>query len=227
MRRPSFGGERQAAICRELTKLHETFDRGPLAELAARYAEADVKGEVVLVVGPPGAAPAPAAEDVDALLGAALRSMSMKEAAQNVAEMTGLSRRDLYQRALSLRDPADEPRPPAAPTPRPPCEPPPRPSSWPKAFGYSRRRKGRPRRNRPYRQARRSSPSSKSRHRHAARALESVRAHVRARIIGAGRPLARQHPDATGLDLRYDIVVSPPGAAPAPPDAFRPRLETR
>jgi 16S rRNA (cytidine1402-2'-O)-methyltransferase len=98
-----FGGERQAAVCRELTKLHETFDRGPLAELAARYAEADVKGEVVLVVGPPGAPPAPATEDVDALLGAALRSMSMKEAAQNVAEMTGLSRRDLYQRALSLK----------------------------------------------------------------------------------------------------------------------------
>jgi 16S rRNA (cytidine1402-2'-O)-methyltransferase len=97
------GGERQAAICRELTKLHETFDRGTLADLAARYAEADVKGEVVLVVGPPGAAPAPASEDIDALLDAALRSMSVKEAAQNVAETTGLSRRDLYQRALFLK----------------------------------------------------------------------------------------------------------------------------
>ena len=46
-----------AAVCRELTKIHETFDRGTLAELAARYADRDVKGEIVLVVAPPGARP--------------------------------------------------------------------------------------------------------------------------------------------------------------------------
>ena len=46
------GGDTQAAVCRELTKIHETFDRGTLAELAARYADRDVKGEIVLVVAP-------------------------------------------------------------------------------------------------------------------------------------------------------------------------------
>ena len=98
------GGERKAAICRELTKLHETLDRGTLASLAARYSEADVKGEVVLVVAPPGEAPPPAAEDIEAQLRGALRSMTVKQAAQAVAEATGLPRRELYQKALALKE---------------------------------------------------------------------------------------------------------------------------
>jgi 16S rRNA (cytidine1402-2'-O)-methyltransferase len=98
------GEERQAAICRELTKLHETFDRGALAELAARYEDRAVKGEIVLVIAPPGEAEAPAAADVDERLGAALRLMSVKEAAATVAEATGLPRRMLYQKALALKD---------------------------------------------------------------------------------------------------------------------------
>jgi len=98
------GEERPAAICRELTKLHETFDRGTLAGLAARYEDAAVKGEIVLVIAPPGEAEAPAAADVEERLGAALRSMSVKEAAATVAEATGLPRRMLYQKALALKD---------------------------------------------------------------------------------------------------------------------------
>jgi 16S rRNA (cytidine1402-2'-O)-methyltransferase len=94
---------RQAAICRELTKIHETFDRGTLAELVARYADRDVKGEIVLVIAPPDETPAPNEAEVEAALREALGTMGMKEAAQAVAAATGLSRRDLYQRALALR----------------------------------------------------------------------------------------------------------------------------
>ena len=70
-------------VCRELTKIHETFDRGTLAELAARYADRDVKGEIVLVVAPPDEAAPPAEADVDAALRDALRSMGVKEAARS------------------------------------------------------------------------------------------------------------------------------------------------
>ncbi len=97
------GGERMAALCREVTKIHETFDRGTLAELAARYEGASVKGEVVVLVAPPAEAPPPDAVDVDAALRDALRRMGVKEAAQDVADATGISRRALYQRALALK----------------------------------------------------------------------------------------------------------------------------
>jgi 16S rRNA (cytidine1402-2'-O)-methyltransferase len=99
----ALGAERDAAVCRELTKMHETFDRGTLAELAARYADGPVKGEIVLLVAPPGAAEPPSESDVDAMLADALRSASVKEAAEAVAGATGLPRRDLYQRALALK----------------------------------------------------------------------------------------------------------------------------
>lgn len=96
-------GDRQAAVCRELTKLHEEVRRGSLPDLAAAYAgEADPKGEIVLVVGPPGEAPPPADTDVEALLRAELAEKSVKDAAAAVAAATGLARRDLYQRALLL-----------------------------------------------------------------------------------------------------------------------------
>jgi len=99
----ALGGKRQAAVCRELTKLHETFDRDSLAALAARYGDAEVKGEIVLLVAPPGAAEPPSETEIDAMLSDALRSAGVKQAAEAVAEMTGLSRRDLYQRALKLK----------------------------------------------------------------------------------------------------------------------------
>jgi 16S rRNA (cytidine1402-2'-O)-methyltransferase len=97
------GGDRRASVCRELTKIHETFDRGTLAELAARYASEHTKGEIVLVVSPPDEEAVPAGDEVDAALKAALKTLGMKEAAELVAASTGLSRRDLYQRALKLR----------------------------------------------------------------------------------------------------------------------------
>ena len=99
-------GDRQASVCRELTKIHETFDRGTLAELSARYADRDVKGEIVLVIAPPGEEAPPAEADIDAALREALKTLGVKEAADLVAASTGLSRRTLYQRVLKLKDPA-------------------------------------------------------------------------------------------------------------------------
>jgi len=96
-------GDREAAVCRELTKAHEEVRRGRLADLAAHYeAGAETRGEIVLVVAPPGEAPPPDAADLDALLRRALEGQSMKDAAAAVAQATGLARRDVYQRALAL-----------------------------------------------------------------------------------------------------------------------------
>lgn len=103
------GGEPVACVCREMTKLHETFDRGSLAELAERYDRQKegqtVRGEVVLLIHRTGAARRePAPEEIDALLAAALAGGSVRQAADRVAAETGLSRRTLYQRALALKD---------------------------------------------------------------------------------------------------------------------------
>lgn len=99
-------GEREAVIARELTKLFEETRRGRLGPLAAHYAEAgEPKGEIVVVVGPPEADQASAEEraaDLDARLEAALASASLRDAADAVAAATGLPRRQVYARALTL-----------------------------------------------------------------------------------------------------------------------------
>jgi 16S rRNA (cytidine1402-2'-O)-methyltransferase len=97
-------GDRQAAVCRELTKLHEEVRRGTLTELAQAYAAGgETRGEIVIVVAPPEAdADAPTASDVDALLRSALQRTSMKDAVSEVASVTGRPRREIYQRALAL-----------------------------------------------------------------------------------------------------------------------------
>jgi 16S rRNA (cytidine1402-2'-O)-methyltransferase len=95
-------GPRDAAICRELTKLHEEIRRGDLATLARDYAEgAETRGEFVLVIAPP-AEDTGERVDIDALLRAALARLSVKEAVAEVAEVTGERRRAVYQRALAL-----------------------------------------------------------------------------------------------------------------------------
>ncbi|HYC12898.1 MAG TPA: SAM-dependent methyltransferase, partial [Stellaceae bacterium] len=97
-------GPRDAAVARELTKLHEEVRRGTLAELAAHYAAAGPpRGEIILVVGPPAAAPALVAEEVDERLATALETMSVADASSALAAETGLPRRELYARALALR----------------------------------------------------------------------------------------------------------------------------
>lgn len=94
-------GPRQAAVAREVTKLHEECTTGTLAELAARYVVAPTRGEIVIVVGPP--AEVESAIDVDAALADALLTMSVGGAASEVAAATGIDRRTLYARALELR----------------------------------------------------------------------------------------------------------------------------
>ncbi|MSP83954.1 MAG: 16S rRNA (cytidine(1402)-2'-O)-methyltransferase [Alphaproteobacteria bacterium] len=94
-------GDRPAAVARELTKLHEEVARGTLAELAERYRAVAPRGEIAVVVGPPGAADAPAF-DLDTALTDALATMRTAEAAAMVAAASGLPRRTVYARALAL-----------------------------------------------------------------------------------------------------------------------------
>ncbi len=110
-------GEREAAICRELTKLHEEVRRERLTALATHYTgEAETRGEFVIVIAPPDDEAQPAADDVDALIRAALERVSVKDAVGEIVAATGLPRRDVYQRALELaKERNDAPRPPAAP----------------------------------------------------------------------------------------------------------------
>jgi len=95
-------GSREAALCRELTKLHEEVRRGDLTKLAQDCAAAELRGEIVLVIAPPEATEQPSLEDADALLRQALARVSLKDAVSEVAQVTGLPRREVYQRALTL-----------------------------------------------------------------------------------------------------------------------------
>jgi len=95
-------GPREAAVCRELTKLHEEVRRGDLATLAQAYAESEPRGEIVVVVAPPAPAEPAGVSEVDALLREALLRLSVKDAVAEVAEATGMARRQVYQRALAL-----------------------------------------------------------------------------------------------------------------------------
>jgi 16S rRNA (cytidine1402-2'-O)-methyltransferase len=100
-------GSREAAVCRELTKLHEEIRRQPLDALAQDYANgAETRGEFVIVVAPP-AEEATHPQDIDAMLRQALGRTSVKEAVGEVASATGASKRDVYQRALALKEDDD------------------------------------------------------------------------------------------------------------------------
>ena len=96
-------GAREAAVARELTKLHEECRRGDLVSLAADYAKAELpRGEITIVIGPP-LEEAPDMARADALLGQALAFMPVRAASDLIAEATGLPRRALYERALELK----------------------------------------------------------------------------------------------------------------------------
>jgi 16S rRNA (cytidine1402-2'-O)-methyltransferase len=97
-------GPREAAICRELTKLHEEVRRGDLAMLARDFVgEVRTRGEIVIVVAPPQHPTETSITDLDALLRAALDRVSLKEAVAEIVAITGEPRRAIYQRALALR----------------------------------------------------------------------------------------------------------------------------
>lgn len=96
-------GAREAAVCRELTKLHEEVRRAGLDTLARDYsAGTETRGEFVIAIAPPAAQEQPSAADIDALLRDALARTSLKDAVAEVASVTGEARRVVYTRALAL-----------------------------------------------------------------------------------------------------------------------------
>jgi 16S rRNA (cytidine1402-2'-O)-methyltransferase len=97
-------GRRDAVVARELTKTFEQIRSAPLADLAVQYAEEDPpKGEVVVVVSPPEEEETSAIE-ADRVLISLMEEKTLSVAAAEAAEITGLPRRELYQRALALKD---------------------------------------------------------------------------------------------------------------------------
>jgi len=97
-------GERDAAVAREISKRFEETVTGTLSALAARYADAPPKGEIVIIVGPPGEAAAASDEEIDAALRDAMATLSPSRAATAVAGRLGLPRRGVYDRAQRLKE---------------------------------------------------------------------------------------------------------------------------
>ncbi|MBB5715237.1 16S rRNA (cytidine(1402)-2'-O)-methyltransferase [Sphingomonas aerophila] len=96
-------GDREAAVTREITKRFEEAVTGTLANLAARYADTPPKGEIAIVVAPPGEPEPASAEDGDAALAEALTRLPASKAAGEVAKRLGLDRKALYARALEMK----------------------------------------------------------------------------------------------------------------------------
>jgi 16S rRNA (cytidine1402-2'-O)-methyltransferase len=96
-------GDRPAAVAREISKKFEETICGSLSELARRYEGAPPKGEIVIVVGPPGEKEAPGEEEIDSALREAMTRLSPSRAAAAVAVTLGLPRRSVYERAQALK----------------------------------------------------------------------------------------------------------------------------
>lgn len=96
-------GDREIAVARELTKKFEEVVTGTAAELSARYAAHEPKGEIVLIIGPPQEDAIVDQGDVDAALREALQSMSAAKAAGAIAKRFGLERANLYARATEIK----------------------------------------------------------------------------------------------------------------------------
>ena len=94
-------GSREAAVVREISKLHEECMTASLADLAARFDAVEPKGEIVIVVGPPQQAAAASDQELDSALDEALRSQSPSRAAAEVAQRLNVSRKRAYSRALA------------------------------------------------------------------------------------------------------------------------------
>jgi 16S rRNA (cytidine1402-2'-O)-methyltransferase len=97
-------GDREAAVVREISKSFEESVTGALKALSERYAEAGPKGEIVVVVGPPGEAPPASEDEADVALREALERLPASKAAGEVAKKLGLDRRELYARAMALKE---------------------------------------------------------------------------------------------------------------------------
>ncbi len=96
-------GEREAAVVREISKRFEETATGTLAALAERYGDAPPKGEIVIVVAPPGEQAAPREAEIDGALREAMARLSPSRAAAEVAERLGAPKRQVYERALALK----------------------------------------------------------------------------------------------------------------------------
>jgi 16S rRNA (cytidine1402-2'-O)-methyltransferase len=96
-------GDRDAAVTREISKRYEEAVTGTLTQLAARYADAPPRGEIVVVVAPPGDAPPASDADADTALAEALTRLTVSQAAGEVAKALGLDRKALYARALAMK----------------------------------------------------------------------------------------------------------------------------
>lgn len=97
-------GNREGAVVREISKAYEEAATGTLVELAARYAEAPPRGEIVIIAGPPSDEPVAVSDDeVDVALAEALTRLPVSKAAGEVAKRFGLERRALYDRATALK----------------------------------------------------------------------------------------------------------------------------
>jgi len=95
-------GPREAAVARELTKLHEECVTGTLLDLADRYADIVPKGEIVLIVGPPLERALVGDDEIDRLVEEAMLDLSPSRAAADVAQRLGIPRKRAYARALEL-----------------------------------------------------------------------------------------------------------------------------
>ena len=96
-------GDRDACVCRELTKLYETGHRGSLSTLYTDPALAEPRGEIVIVIAPP-LEDAPSTDTLEGALKLALEHYSPSDAAQQLAGVYGLPRKTIYQMALKLKD---------------------------------------------------------------------------------------------------------------------------
>ncbi|CUS46405.1 rRNA small subunit methyltransferase I  len=96
-------GNREAAVTREITKKFEEAVTGTLSSLAARYADAPPRGEIVVVVAPPGEPEAASVDDAEAALTEALTRLPMAKAVSEVAKKLGVDRKELYARALEMK----------------------------------------------------------------------------------------------------------------------------
>ncbi|WP_109809241.1 16S rRNA (cytidine(1402)-2'-O)-methyltransferase [Sphingosinithalassobacter portus] len=96
-------GDREAAVAREISKKFEECVTGSLSQLAERYADAPPRGEIVVIVGPPGEAPPATEADADTALAEALTRLPVSKAAGEVAKKLGLDRKALYARAMELK----------------------------------------------------------------------------------------------------------------------------
>src|SRR5690606_38325466 len=93
-------GQRSAVVARELTKLNEEFLRGDLGELAVQYRERTIKGEIVIIVGPPAAVEI-TDRDIENRLSEALVELSLRDAARLITDDLGVAKARVYDLGLA------------------------------------------------------------------------------------------------------------------------------